>query len=94
LVIEDFKRAFAEVDVLASPTMPVVAPRFDEISEMEPIQHYMMDVLTVAPNLAGVPMISVPCGKVQGMPVGLHFIADHMGEGGLIRAAHALEVGA
>jgi aspartyl-tRNA(Asn)/glutamyl-tRNA(Gln) amidotransferase subunit A len=59
---------------------------------MEPIQHYMMDVLTVAPNLAGVPMISVPCGKVQGMPVGLHLMADHMGEGELIRAAHALEV--
>jgi aspartyl-tRNA(Asn)/glutamyl-tRNA(Gln) amidotransferase subunit A len=94
LVIEDFKRAFAEVDVLAAPTMPVVAPRFDEISAMEPIQHYMMDVLTVAPNLAGVPMISVPCGKVQGMPVGLHLMADHMGEGELIRAAHALEVGA
>jgi len=94
LVIEDFKRAFAEVDVLAAPTMPVVAPRFDEISGMEPIQHYMMDVLTVAPNLAGIPMISTPCGWVDGMPVGLHLMADHMEEGKLIRAAHALEVGA
>ncbi len=93
-VIEDFKRAFAEVDVLAAPTMPMVAPRFDEISEMEPIQHYMMDVLTVAPNLAGIPMISSPCGRVNGMPVGLHLMADHMGEGTLIRAAHALEVSA
>jgi aspartyl-tRNA(Asn)/glutamyl-tRNA(Gln) amidotransferase subunit A len=91
-VIEDFKRVFEEVDVLAAPTMPVVAPRFDEISGMEPIQHYMMDVLTVAPNLAGIPMISVPCGRVDGMPVGLHLMADHMGEGDLIRAAHALEV--
>jgi aspartyl-tRNA(Asn)/glutamyl-tRNA(Gln) amidotransferase subunit A len=91
-VIEDFKRAFADVDVLAAPTMPVVAPQFDEISEMEPIQHYMMDVLTVAPNLAGVPMISVPCGRVDGMPVGLHLMGDHMGEGELIRTAHALEV--
>jgi aspartyl-tRNA(Asn)/glutamyl-tRNA(Gln) amidotransferase subunit A len=91
-VIEDFKRAFEEVDVLAAPTMPVVAPRFDEVSGMEPIQHYMMDVLTVAPNLAGVPMISVPCGRIDGMPVGLHLMADHMEEGDLIRAAHALEV--
>jgi aspartyl-tRNA(Asn)/glutamyl-tRNA(Gln) amidotransferase subunit A len=91
-VIEDFKRAFAEVDVLTAPTMPVVAPRFDEISGMEPIQHYMMDVLTVAPNLAGIPMISVPCGRVDGMPVGLHLMADHMGEGELIRVGHALEV--
>ncbi|NIR17674.1 MAG: Asp-tRNA(Asn)/Glu-tRNA(Gln) amidotransferase subunit GatA, partial [Desulfobacterales bacterium] len=50
-VIEDFKRSFKEVDILAAPTMPTVAPRLDEIHEMEPIQHYMMDVLTVAPNL-------------------------------------------
>jgi len=91
-VIEDFKRAFAEVDVLAAPTMPVVAPRFDEIAELEPIQHYMMDVLTVAPNLAGIPMVSVPCGEVEGMPVGLHLMADHLQEGALIRAAHAYEV--
>jgi aspartyl-tRNA(Asn)/glutamyl-tRNA(Gln) amidotransferase subunit A len=91
-VIEDFNRTFTKVDVIAAPTMPVVAPRFDEISTMEPIQHYMMDVLTVAPNLAGIPMISIPCGQVDRMPVGLHLMADYMGENKLIRAAHALEV--
>jgi len=91
LVIEDFKRAFGEVDILAAPTMPVVAPRFDEIAEMEPIQHYMMDVLTVAPNLAGIPMISIPCGTVDGLPVGFHLMGDHLEEEKIIRAAHALE---
>ena len=91
-VIEDFKEAFSDVDILAAPTMPVVAPRFDEIAELEPIQHYMMDVLTVAPNLAGIPMISVPCGDVGGLPVGLHLMADHLQEGALIQAAHAYEV--
>jgi len=91
-VIEDFKKAFSDVDILAAPTMPVVAPRFDEIAELEPIQHYMMDILTVAPNLAGIPMISVPCGDVGGLPVGLHLIADHLQEGTLIQAAHAYEV--
>jgi aspartyl-tRNA(Asn)/glutamyl-tRNA(Gln) amidotransferase subunit A len=91
-VIEDFKRAFREVDILAAPTMPVVAPKFEEITEMEPIQQYMMDTLTVAPNLAGIPMISVPCGDVDGLPVGLHLMADHLGEGELIRAAHTYEV--
>jgi len=91
-VIEDFKKAFSDVDILAAPTMPVVAPRFDEIAELEPIQHYMMDVLTVAPNLAGIPMISVPCGDVGGLPVGLHLMADHLQEGTLIQAAHAYEV--
>jgi len=91
-VIEDFKRAFKEVDILAAPTMPVTAPRFEEIAEMEPIRQYMMDMLTVAPNLAGIPMISVPCGAVGGLPVGLHLMADHLREGELIQAAYAYEV--
>ncbi|MGD2201007.1 MAG: amidase family protein [Candidatus Bathyarchaeota archaeon] len=90
-IIEDFKRVFRSVDILAAPTMPVVAPLFDEIAEMEPVQHYMMDILTVAPNLAGIPMISVPCGQVDGLPVGLHLMADHMDEGMVIQAAHTLE---
>jgi len=92
-VIEDFRRVFEAVDVLAAPTMPVVAPRFDEIAELEPIQHYMMDILTVAPNIAGVPMVSVPCGESHGMPVGLHVMADYLGEGDMIRAAAAVEAG-
>jgi len=92
-VIEDFKRVFGDVDVLAAPTMPVVAPRFDEVADMEPIQHYMMDVLTVAPNLAGIPMASVPCGESDGMPVGLHVMADHLGEADVIRATAAVEEG-
>jgi aspartyl-tRNA(Asn)/glutamyl-tRNA(Gln) amidotransferase subunit A len=90
-VIEDFRRVYRDVDVLAAPTMPVVAPRFDEIAELEPIQHYMMDILTVAPNLAGVPMVSVPCGESDGMPVGLHIMADYLGEGDMVRAAAAVE---
>ena len=92
-VIEDFRRVFGDVDVMAAPTMPVVAPRFDEIAELEPIQHYMMDMLTVAPNLAGVPMASVPCGESDGMPVGLHVMADYLGEGDVITAAAAVEAG-
>jgi len=90
-VIEDFKHAFEAVDVLAAPTMPVVAPRFDEIEELEPIQHYMMDILTVAPNLAGIPMVSVPCGVSEDMPVGLHLMADHLQEHTMLRAAWEVE---
>jgi len=90
-VIEDFKHAFEAVDVLAAPTMPVVAPRFDEIEELEPIQHYMMDILTVAPNLAGIPMVSVPCGTSEDMPVGLHLMADHLQEHTMLRAAWEVE---
>jgi aspartyl-tRNA(Asn)/glutamyl-tRNA(Gln) amidotransferase subunit A len=90
-VIEDFKKVFGKFDVLAAPTMPVVAPRFSDIEKLEPIQVYMMDILTVAPNLAGIPMISVPCGSVQGLPVGLHLMGDHLQEKKIIQAAYAFE---
>ncbi len=94
-VIEDFKAAFASCDVLIAPTMPVVAPRFDEIAKLEPIEQYMMDILTVAPNLAGIPMISVPCGFVNEhgskLPVGLHIMADHLQEGRMLQVAYAFE---
>ena len=87
-VIEDFKKAFKKFDVLAAPTMPVVAPRFDEIEKLSPIENYMMDILTVAPNLAGIPMISVPAGKVNGLPVGLHLMGDHLQESKILQVAH------
>jgi len=91
-VIQDFKKAFKDYDVLIAPTMPVIAPKFDEIAKLEPIQHYMMDILTVGPNLAGIPMISVPCGFVDKLPVGLHIMGDHLQEGKIIQVAHTFEV--
>jgi aspartyl-tRNA(Asn)/glutamyl-tRNA(Gln) amidotransferase subunit A len=90
-IIEDFKKVFSAVDLLAAPTMPVVAPRFDEIAKMEPLEQYMMDILTVAPNLAGIPMISMPCGKHNDMPVGLHLMANHFEEIKMIQAAKTVE---
>jgi len=90
-VIDDFKAAFKKVDVLAAPSMPVIAPKFKEIEKLTPIQNYMMDILTVAPNLAGIPMISVPCGSVSKMPVGLHLMGDHMQEGKILQIADAFE---
>lgn len=90
-VIEDFKRAFKKFDVLVAPTMPVIAPRFDEIEKLSPIEVYMMDVLTVAPNLAGIPMISIPAGKVDKMPVGLHLMGDHLQEGKILKIAYNFE---
>jgi aspartyl-tRNA(Asn)/glutamyl-tRNA(Gln) amidotransferase subunit A len=90
-VIEDFKRAFKSVDVLAAPTMPVIAPKFSEIAKLTPIEQYMMDILTVAPNLAGIPMISVPCGFVDKMPVGLHIMSNHLEEKKVLQVAFAFE---
>ncbi|MBI3190619.1 Asp-tRNA(Asn)/Glu-tRNA(Gln) amidotransferase subunit GatA [archaeon] len=90
LVIRDFKRIFKNFHAIAAPTMPVVAPKFSEINKMSPLQTYQMDVLTVAPNLAGIPMISVPCDSGK-MPVGMHLMADHLEEGKLIEIASAFE---
>lgn len=93
MVIQEFKKAFKKFDVLAAPTMPITAPRFSEIEKMSPIQQYTMDILTVAPNLAGIPTLSVPCGKVKGMPVGLHLMGDHLQEEKILRTGKSLEAG-
>ncbi len=91
LIIQDFKRAFRKYDALVAPAMPCIAPKFSEIEKMPPIRQYMMDVLTVGPNLAGIPQLSVPCGRVRGMPVGLHILGDHLGEGKILRVGSSLE---
>lgn len=91
LIINDFKRAFRRFDVLISPTMPFVAPKFSEIKRMTPLQNYMSDILTVAPNMAGIPMLSVPCSEVKGMPVGMHILGNHLEEGKILKVGKAFE---
>ena len=72
-----FKKAFKQVNVLASPTMPITAPTFGEISKLSALQNYMMDIMTVGPNLAGLPHITVPVGfNKDKMPIGLMLIAE------------------
>ncbi|VVB59617.1 Amidase [uncultured archaeon] len=80
LIINDYKHAFKKYDVLISPTMPFIAPKFSEIEKLTPVQHYYADILTGSPNLAGIPMLSVPCGKSKGMPVGMHILGDYLAE--------------
>jgi len=90
LIKEDFLRAFKEVDLLASPTMPIPAFKIGERIN-DPLSLYMADVFTVPINLAGVPAISVPCGFAGHLPVGLQLMGPHFGEVTLLRAAHAFE---
>lgn len=84
-IIEEYKKAFKKFDVLVSPTMPIVAPKFKEIEKLTPLQNYMMDVLTAGPNLAGLPHMSVPVGFKDNMPIGLMLMADHLKEENLIQ---------
>jgi aspartyl-tRNA(Asn)/glutamyl-tRNA(Gln) amidotransferase subunit A len=90
LIIRDFERAFADFDVLVTPTSPTTAFRIGE-KAADPVQMYLSDVYTIPANLAGVPALSVPCGLVEGLPVGLQFIGPHWGESSVLRAGSALE---
>lgn len=80
-LINEFKSAFQKYDCLVTPTMPIVSPKFTEVASLTPAQQYAMDILTVGPNLCGVPHLSVPVGRSEGMPIGLHIIGDHLQEG-------------
>lgn len=90
LIRQDFDRAFAQYDVLISPTAPTVAFKIGENIE-DPLAMYMNDILTIPVNLAGIPAISIPCGFVDGLPVGLQIMGRPFAEGLLIRAAYAFE---
>jgi len=87
LIADDFKRAFADVDVIAGPTTPTPAFKLGEKVD-DPITMYLNDIYTIGANLAGLPAISVPCGLVNQLPVGLHLVAAHFAEETLLRCSH------
>jgi len=80
MIIDEYKKALSKYDVLVSPTMSTIAPKFSEVDKLSPLQNYMMDALTAGPNLAGMPHMSINAGFVDKMPVGMMFIADHLKE--------------
>ena len=88
-VKNDFTRLYKDVDVLAGPTMPTIAFRLGE--KADPLSMYLSDILTVPANLAGVPAISVPCGTVGGMPVGLQIMGRPFEDEVVIDTAYAYE---
>lgn len=79
-LINEFNLAFKDYELLLYPTMPVVAPRFDEIEKLSPLQNFAMDLCTVPANLAGLPHISVNAGFSKNLPVGLTAVAPHLQE--------------
>jgi aspartyl-tRNA(Asn)/glutamyl-tRNA(Gln) amidotransferase subunit A len=90
LIADDFKRAFGNVDVLMGPTTPTAAfPLGDKTSD--PVTMYLNDIYTIGANLAGLPAMSIPCGFVGGLPVGLQIVGPHFSEGKLLNAAHAFQ---
>ncbi|WNZ44519.1 Asp-tRNA(Asn)/Glu-tRNA(Gln) amidotransferase subunit GatA [Leptolyngbya boryana CZ1] len=91
LIKQDFEKAFEEVDVLVSPTAPTTAFKLGDKSQ-DPLSMYLIDLMTIPVNLAGLPGMSVPCGfDSQGLPIGLQIIGNVLREDQVFQVAYAYE---
>lgn len=91
LIKKAFDEAFAKYDVILGPVAPTTAPKIGE-SLSDPIQMYLGDIYTISINLAGLPGLSIPCGRdSKGLPIGMQIIGDCFKEKNLIRAAYTYE---
>ena len=91
LIMEDFKKAFEDCDVIVSPVTPHPPFNIGEVAD-DPLAMYLSDIFTIPANLAGIPGISVPCGfSENNLPIGLHMMASHFNEETLLKAAYAFE---
>ena len=87
LVSDDFKQAFADVDVIMGPTAPTTAFNLGDKTN-DPVAMYLADLYTISANLAGLPGISIPAGFVNNLPVGLQIIGNYFDEARLLNVAH------
>lgn len=90
LIKKDFDEAFKDVDAIVGPTSPTVAFKIGEKSD-DPLEMYLSDIYTVSANLTGSPSISVPCGRVDGLPVGLQITGRHFDEQTILQIASTYE---
>ena len=91
LITQDFSRAFAGVDAIVAPVSPFPAFRIGEKID-DPLEMYLSDIYTITGSLAGIPCMSVPCGKTaQGLPVGMQILTRHFEEVTMFRLAAAFE---
>src|SRR5881397_976806 len=91
LILKDFKKAFDSVDVILTPSSPTVAFKIGEKTG-DPLSMYLSDIFTITQPLAGIPAISIPCGKnSEGLPIGMQLMTNHFKESLLLRAAHHFE---
>lgn len=90
LIMEDFKKVFANYDLILGPTAPTVAYDLDS-QHQDPVAMYLADLLTIPVNLAGLPGISIPAGFVEGLPVGMQLIGKPFAEQTIYQAAAAFE---
>jgi aspartyl-tRNA(Asn)/glutamyl-tRNA(Gln) amidotransferase subunit A len=91
LIARDFSDAFERVDAILTPTSPTPPFKLGE-KTADPLEMYLADIYTVTGSLAGIPGISVPCGKTAaGLPIGMQIFASHFGEARILQLARAFE---
>jgi aspartyl-tRNA(Asn)/glutamyl-tRNA(Gln) amidotransferase subunit A len=90
LIKQDFVKAFEKVDLIFCPVSPVPAIKIGEKTD-DPLANYLMDIYTISVNLAGLPAMSLPAGKVNNLPVGLQIIGNHFQENKILSVASSLE---
>ena len=79
LIKQDFDKAFETVDAIVAPISPTLPFKIGENMD-DPLQMYLSDIFTISINLAGVPSLALPCGKIGDLPVGLQIIGKHFDE--------------
>ena len=90
-ISEEFSEAFSDVDIIATPTVPTTAFKIGENTD-DPLKMYATDICTVTVNIAGLPAISVPCGKdSKNLPIGLQLIGEKFTEQKLLNTAYTYE---
>ena len=90
LIAQDLSNIFNQCDIIMHPSTPTPAFEFGENTD-DPLAMYMQDIFTVNANLAGVPAMNIPCGRVGNLPIGIHLVADKLNETKLFQAAIQLE---
>ncbi len=90
LIKNDFTEAFNDVDLIITPTCPTLPFKIGEKTD-DPLSMYLSDVFTVTANLAGIPALSMPCGKIDGLPVGIQVMGRHFEENTILEAGKTFE---
>jgi len=89
-IIEEYKEVFKKVDLLITPVTPTLPFKLGEKTG-DPLSMYLSDIYTVPVNVAGVPAMSLPCGKIDHLPIGMQIIGPHFGEHKIFQLAYCIE---
>lgn len=90
-IIEEYQHVFKKYDAIISPTMPILPPKIEDANKLSAMENYAMDLLTVGPNLAGIPHLNVNTGFEKDLPIGMLITGNHFKEGNLIKLGRVFD---